>query len=91
MKKNSKVYYEVKVLKAHEVKDGRVVFDIEVNGVKVYGCWYIEYKNKEGKEGTMISFPSYLGNDEKTYYNHAWFPMSADVKKSIIDQLEKML
>lgn len=92
MKKTNenKIEYKVTVLKAKEVKKGRVAFDMEVNGIKIYNCWYTEYTNKEGKEGTMISFPSYQGNN-KQYYNHAWFPISAEVKADIVSQLEKLV
>lgn len=91
MKKNNQesTKYEVKVTRAREVKEGSVAFDMEVNGVSVYGCWYNEYKTKEGKEGTMLTFPSYKNGDK--YYNHCWFPISADLKKDIIAQIEKLV
>jgi DNA-binding cell septation regulator SpoVG len=91
MKKNNQEpkKYEVKVTRAREVKEGSVAFDMEVNGISIYGCWYNEYKTKEGKEGTMLTFPSYK-NGEK-YYNHCWFPISADLKKDIIAQIEKLV
>lgn len=81
--------FDVKVTRAREVKEGSVAFDMEVNGVTVYGCWYNEYKTKEGKEGTMISFPSYK-NDDK-YYNHVWFPISKELKDNIVAQIEKLV
>lgn len=87
---NAKVDYSVKVLNAKAVKDGRAVFDMEVNGVKVYDCWFTEYKNKEGKDGTMVSFPSYKGNNG-TYYSHAWFPISKELKDDIQKQIESYL
>lgn len=82
-------HYDVKVTRAKEVKEGSVAFDMEVNGITVYGCWYNEYKTKEGKEGTMISFPSYKNNDN--YYNHVWFPISKELKDDIIAQIEKLV
>lgn len=81
--------YEVKVTRAREVKDGSVAFDMEVNGISIYGCWYNEYKTKEGKEGTMLTFPSYK-NDDK-YYNHCWFAISKELKEEIIAQIEKLV
>lgn len=87
---NAKVDYSVKVLNAKAVKDGRAVFDMEVNGVKIYGCWFTEYKNKEGKDGTIVSFPSYKGNNG-TYYSHAWFPISKELKDDIQKQIESCL
>lgn len=88
--KKENVNYEIKVLSAKAVKDGRAVFDMEVNGVKIYGCWFTEYTNKEGKEGTMVSFPSYKGTNG-TYYSHAWFPISKEAREDIGKQIEKLL
>ena len=85
-----KVNYTVKVVKAKEVKEGLVNFDMVVNGVSIYGCWYREYTNKQGEEGTMISLPSYKGTDGK-YYNHAWIPVSKELKENIEKQLVDML
>lgn len=81
--------YEVKVTRAKEVKEGSVAFDMEVNGITIYGCWYNEYKTKEGKDGTLISFPSYKNKDK--YYNHVWFPISNELKADIIAQIEKLV
>jgi hypothetical protein len=84
------VEYSVEVLKAKEVKDGKIIFDMEVFGIKIYGCWYNEYKTKDGKDGTMLSFPSYKGSDGN-YYNYVWFPISTDLKNDIIAQIEKLV
>ena len=81
--------FEVKVTRAREVKEGSVAFDMEVNGITVYGCWYNEYKTKEGKDGTMISFPSYKNGDK--YYNHVWFPIPKELKDNIVAQIEKLV
>lgn len=91
MKKNNQESkkYEVHVTRAREVKDGSVAFDMEVNGISIYGCWYNEYKTKDGKDGTMLTFPSYKNGDK--YYNHCWFPISADLKNDIIAQIEKLV
>ena len=91
MKKSSQEskQFEVKVTRAREVKEGSVAFDMEVNGITVYGCWYNEYKTKEGKDGTMISFPSYKNGDR--YYNHVWFPISKELKDDIVAQIEKLV
>lgn len=86
----NKVEYKVSVLKAKEVKEGKVTFDMEVNGIKIYSCWYNEYKNKSGKDGTILSFPSYKGSDGN-YYNYVWFPISQEMKNDIIAQIEKLV
>lgn len=82
--------YDVKVTRAKEIKEGKVTFDCEVNGIKIYSCWYNEYKTKDGKDGTMLSFPSYKGSDGN-YYNYVWFPISQDLKADIIAQIEKLV
>lgn len=82
--------YDVKVTRAKEVKEGTVAFDMVVNGVTVYGCWYREGKDKNGKEYQIISFPSHKGADDK-YYNYVWFKIEDDVKEDIIAQLQKLV
>lgn len=86
---NTKVEYTVKVTRAKETKEGTVAFDMTVNGVKIYGCWYNEYKTKKGKDGVMLSFPSYKASDK--YYSHCWFPISKELKDNIIAQIEKLV
>ena len=81
--------YDVKVTRAKEVKDGIVAFDMVVNGVTIYGCWYREGE-KDGKEYQMISFPSQKGKDDK-YYNYCWFNIDDDLKSDIIAQLQKLV
>lgn len=82
--------YSVKVTRAKEVKEGSVAFDMTVNGVAVYGCWYREGKTKSGDGYRMISFPSHLANDGK-YYNYAWFRIDDETKEDIIAQLQKLV
>ena len=53
------VVSDLKVLRAKEYK-GTTFLDLEVNGVKIYGCRYVE-----GKNGDFISFPSYKAKDGK--------------------------
>lgn len=81
--------YDVKVTRAKEIKEGQVVFDMVVNGITIYGCWYRE-GNKNGKDYTMISFPSQKGANEN-YYNHCWFKIEEDVKANIIEQLQSLV
>lgn len=82
--------YECVVTRAKEIKEGTVSFDMEVNGVKVYGCWYKEGINKDGKEYQIVNLPQEKGSDEK-YYSIAWFPMSKEVRENIIEQLQKLV
>lgn len=82
--------YDVKVTRAKEIKEGSVVFDMVVNGITIYSCWYREGKDKNGKDYTMVSFPSQQADNGK-YYNHCWFKIEDDVKNNIIEQLQKLV
>lgn len=82
--------YDVKVTRAKEIKEGQVVFDMVVNGINIYSCWYREGKDKNGKDYTMISFPSQKADNGK-YYNHCWFKIEDDLKDEIIAQLQKLV
>ena len=89
-KENVSVFgYDVKVTRAKEIKEGQVVFDMVVNGITIYGCWYRE-GNKNGQDYTMISFPSQKA-ENGNYYNHCWFKIEDDVKANIIEQLQKLV
>ena len=86
-----KIAYECEVIRAIQWKDGRISFDLRVNGVQISGMRYIEYTTKEGNQGSMLSFPS--RKDEKTgkYYTHAWFPISRETQADIEKQIETAL
>ena len=83
-KKEVNVEVNAKVIRANQVED-LVFFDVDINGVTIYGC-----KVVEGKNGDFISFPSHKGKDGK-YYNHAYIKLSDDQAKDIISQVENML
>lgn len=81
---NEVVTVEAKVTRANQVND-TVFFDMEINGVTIYGC-----KVVEGSKGDFISFPSHKGKDGK-YYNHAWVKLSDNDTQAIIAQVEEAL
>ena len=83
-KKDVNVEVNAKVVRANQVDD-LVFFDVDINGVTIYGC-----KVVEGKNGDFISFPSHKGKDGK-YYNHAYIKLSDDQAKDIISQVENMI
>lgn len=90
-KKTETQNYDVKVTRAKEVHEGQVVFDMVVNGVTIYSCWYLEgTSKKDGKEYSMISFPSQKSDNGK-YYNHCWFKIEDSLKEEIVAQLQKMV
>ena len=88
-KKETANNYDVKVTRAKEFENGSVAFDMVVNGVTIYGCWYREGE-KDGKEYEIINFPSQKGKDDK-YYNIAWFKIEDELKADIIAQLQKLV
>ena len=87
--------HAIKVLRARDfTKEGEdgcsITFDMEVNGVTIYGCWYREGKKKDGGDYTMVSFPSQKGKDGK-YYNHAYVKLSEEEIQLIGQTIEKVL
>lgn len=95
------VIYTVQVTRARIVKDGLCFFDMDVNGVTIYGCTARDYKNAQGNEGTMISLPQYQGKDKDgnpvmkdgkpVYYNHVFFPLTKEIRADILNQIESLV
>ena len=79
--KKDAVNFACEVLRAKKFDDGGISFDLSVNGVIIHGMRYIEYVTKEGKEGSMLSFPSYKKNEK--WFTHVWFPISRDLQQEI--------
>lgn len=76
--------YNLEVKRAKEYKN-TLFFDVEINGVMIYGCRYIE-----GKNGDFVSFPSYKGNDGK-YYSHCYIKLDEASISLIDEQIDKLL
>lgn len=76
--------YSCEVIRAKEYKD-TVFFDVNINGVSIYGCRFVE-----GKNGDFVSFPSYKGNDGK-YYSHAYIKLDEATVSLIDEQIDKLL
>lgn len=75
-----------KILRAVTVgKDNNVLFDMELNGVRIYGLSVVE-----GKNGDFISFPQRKGKDGK-YYSIVWAKLSEDDTSDILAEVEKVL
>ena len=83
--------FDCKVTRAQETAKGAVFFDMTVNGVCISGCRYVEYKTKEGKDGQMISFPSYQSQKNQKWYNYVWFPISRELREKIEVQISDLL
>lgn len=92
-KEVEKMVNEIKVLKVRPVNDTTYAIDIEVNGIKIYGCFYREGV-KDGKEWSLISLPSTKGQDKDgntKYYDIVWFPISKEMVQDVAKQIESML
>lgn len=76
--------YNLEVKRAKEYKN-TVFFDVDINGVMIYGCRFVE-----GKNGDFVSFPSYKGSDDK-YYNHCWIKLDEASVKLIDEQIDQLL
>lgn len=81
--------YKVKVDRVQAIKQDTYAFDMTVNGIKIYGCFYRQ-GIKDGKAWSLISFPSHKGKDNK-YYNYVQFPISAELKQEIENQMTSLL
>ena len=83
-KEANDVVVNAKVTRANQVEN-TVYFDMDVNGVMIYGCKVIE-----GSKGDFVSFPSHKGKDCK-YYNYAYIKLSDEDTAAIVKQVEEML
>ena len=89
-KREHKAPESVQVIKVTSVRDKRIRFNILVDGaVYVYGMVYIEYE-KDGKQGSFISFPQYQGTD-KNYYNVCWFPINEELQADLEKQIQELI
>lgn len=87
----------IKVLRAKDFTEDdakenecSIVFDMKVNGVTIYGCWYRTGSDKNGEDYEMVSFPSQKGKDGK-YYNHAYVKLQQSNIAFIASEIEKLL
>ena len=86
-----KVNFDIKVLRAKQLDSGSVSFDMDVNGIAIYGCFAkTEKSNTTGEDVDVVNLPQYKGSNGK-YYNHVWFPFSLDDKENIINQINSLL
>ena len=83
--------FNCKVTRVRETQNGAIYFDMEVNGVCISDLRYVEYKTKEGKDGQMVSFPSYQSKKNQIWYNYVWFPISKELRESIEVQISDLL
>lgn len=76
-----------KIRRAFEYKKTNTLFfDLELNGVTIYGCRVVSVTDK----AEFIGFPSEKGKDGK-YYDVVYAKISAEDQKKIIDAVYDML
>lgn len=83
------IKYDVKVIRATECKSGDIALDLEVNGVTIYGCFYITRQTKNG-EASFVAFPQRKGSDGK-YYKYVYFPISDELLSEIEKEIEVLI
>lgn len=89
-KQEKELSYDIKVTRAHELENC-VMFDMDVNGVMIYGCNYRTLERKDGSgEFVKIGFPSRKGSDGK-YYSQAYFKVTDEIAEDIEAQIDKLI
>ena len=84
---------QIEVTRAKDFSDDKgtcIAFDMIVNEVTIYGCYYREGTTKKGSEYSMVAFPSRKGSDGK-YYKHAFVKLSDADIDNISKQIETLL
>lgn len=77
MKKENTVKNVIKINRAKKFYNGGIVFDMEVNGVSIYNCRWVETKGSE-----FVAFPSTKGKNDK-YYNFAYVKLTDEETQNI--------
>lgn len=86
-KKNNIINDQEKLIvvkRAKQFDDGKIIIDLIVNDVTIYGCRLID-----GKNGMFVSFPQRKGKNDK-YYNIVYVKLTETDVESIVAQIEKM-
>lgn len=84
---------KIEVTRAKDFSDDKgtcIAFDMIVNEVTIYGCYYREGTDKKGSEYSMVAFPSRKGSNGK-YYKHAFVKLSDADIDNISNQIETLL
>lgn len=85
----------IKVIRAKDFTkdnmDCNIAFDMTVNDVTIYGCWYREGTDKKGKDYQMVAFPSRKDEKSGKYYNWAYVSLSKEQVEDIAKQIEDLI
>lgn len=81
---------DIKVTKAKDLEKV-IMFDMEVNGVSIYGCSYKTLQRKDGSgEFAKVDFPSRKGSDGN-YYHLAYIKLTDDDITKIEEGINSLL
>lgn len=83
------IEYKVTVEKAIQCKNDSILVDLDVNGVKIYSCFYKVIKTSAGKEMGVIDFPQHKSGDN--WYKYAYFFIKPELMDDIESQIEAKL
>lgn len=79
----------IEVTRAKECENGNISFDMIVNGVSIYGCFYKTVETKDGKTFDVVDFPQHKVGDKWLHY--VYFKTDADIMKKIEDAIKAKL
>lgn len=93
-----KVQYTFKVENVRKTKNDKLlIIDLDVNGVKIYSCFFKEItvkndgkKYKAGDTTYVVQFPQEKSSNGK-YYDRVWCPVSNENMTSIIEQIKALI
>ncbi len=90
-KETNKNYTEITsfMVKNPKIYDWGITYNLELNGVMIYGCRLIETK-RDGKDVEFVGFPARKGNDDK-YYNYAYAYLSPEKTEEICGEVIRQL
>lgn len=84
-------FTECEVLKARQFSNSRIGFDLKINGITIYSMIAFPYKDKKtGETAWGISFPQRKGSDNH-YYNEVYFFVDDELRKNLLEQIDKVL
>lgn len=75
-----------KVTRVRALDSGSVSFDMELNGIYIYGCFVVESE----EHGDFIAFPKRKGKDGK-YYSIVWAKLSGADSTAILQEVKRLL
>lgn len=76
-----------KILSVRAMSDGTPMANIEINGIRIYGCKVMARKS-DGE--AFLAWPSAKGRDGK-YYNVAYAKLDPEAQETIISEIYKLL